>query len=111
MIYLMMATAVKCALPACTAFCLRKLSIVHAVVSRQCVSSHSALLLDAARQDKLVPWQPHITKMHATTLDHEAIDGHYVVGHPKLVCTSFWDACSAICCHNIADRRLRTDCT
>ena len=42
-IYQMMATPVNCALPACTAFCfLGQLSTAHAVVSRQCVSSHSA---------------------------------------------------------------------
>ena len=44
-IYQMMATAVNCALPACTAsLALRQLSTAHAVVSPQCRSSHSACL-------------------------------------------------------------------
>ncbi len=52
MIYQMMATAVNCALPACTAFCFE------ADVDCACSSSSSVriesqrLLLDAARRDK-----------------------------------------------------------
>ena len=43
MIYQMTATAVNCALPACTAFYfVEAASTVHTVVSRQSVSSHSA---------------------------------------------------------------------
>ena len=53
------------------------------------------------------------------TLDHEAIDGRYDVHHPKLLCTSFWDVCSAICCktmpmegfkHTVPSRRSSRWC-